>query len=717
MGIKLDWEVESEGGWSEIGEDPTEIAARQRRWRRWRTTTIVVLGGSALIGAFVAARLYITGQQLRGDLEATIAAETTALRLSDREAFMVIQDSAAGWKDVQTATFDHYTSGGLPLEVTGQIIELEITDPHAHAVLRERLGGQDVQVVWFYEHFAGGWKHVSPDVSFWGNAAKKVTLHIDYYYYTKDEVFTESLSGRMNSWWESACRLLNCADQPPRMSVRIEPDPLLKVGQAEYDPSTLLIPSPLLGRSPLDGSLDPLLLNTLAGFMAEHWAATLVPLDGSQSPDSDATWLRSEVSLWLRSQFAPDSGVVAPVLGPLFDKYGQAAGSAFIARVRAGESVQIVLNDLTGNTAQMPTVGMETYFTQRLQSELELIRQGNAVEAMLLFSDPQRDRTRELNYLASLGPSADRLQVVSTRSYAGLVWAETHIITHSDSGQDVTWVTYEPFRMLENRWVHTIPLIAEWGEVKEDRRSTVIVRYYDLDSPSVAGLADTLEGLYTRTASDLGVGTDSLPYIGVQIYIPGPGLASNTRPVATAAGAAAQIIQVNVTSPYGSIHTADQSASQFLADQTAYKMVLELVGYLVHPVNINSPLPAAIASVEARQLGLKTISYPPGSEIGDTMLNATYGDGTSKRPPRDIEELWATPDAFNTPGYRDYLSAEALIEVLVEQFGAETLPALITNLPISASVEDWLMRSLNIHTRQIEAEWRIRAAIRISEHQ
>ena len=126
MGIRLDWEVESEDDWEEAGEDPAAALARRQRLRRIRNIIIIVGGVIAAIGLAVTLRLRAISERLQIQLETAVAAETLALRLGDRGAFLGLQADEGEWRRIQADVFDEYQELGSRLSVPGEILDMQI---------------------------------------------------------------------------------------------------------------------------------------------------------------------------------------------------------------------------------------------------------------------------------------------------------------------------------------------------------------------------------------------------------------------------------------------------------------------------------------------------------------------------------------------------------------------------------------------------------------
>jgi len=95
MGIRLDWQVESEQTELRAQEDPE--ARQRRRVAQRRLALLVIAIGSllCLVASLVIWRLQQVDNRYRGDLIDTVEPEVAALRLGDLDAFMRIQRSRA----------------------------------------------------------------------------------------------------------------------------------------------------------------------------------------------------------------------------------------------------------------------------------------------------------------------------------------------------------------------------------------------------------------------------------------------------------------------------------------------------------------------------------------------------------------------------------------------------------------------------------------------
>jgi hypothetical protein len=289
MGIQLNWEVEADDGWRKVSEDPEVVEARRRRDRRIRRVILIVSVILLAAGGIIAYRLITVGEQIRSALEETVAAETLALRIGNRDAFLSAQSDAEGWQQQQEQTFNQYQSEGKQLEIPGQIIKMDISADRARVTLREIDNGTEYYVIWFYQRDTEGWKHIAPSSGYWGNPKERNTEHVNIEYYSDDQPLVDVLVGLLDSWWETACEHIDCANEIEPIRMKIQPEQMAEPGWADYDPRTLLVPSPLPGRSRIDGAVDLAFRKKLASQIAWRWARDIMGGETSEYPD--VKWL------------------------------------------------------------------------------------------------------------------------------------------------------------------------------------------------------------------------------------------------------------------------------------------------------------------------------------------------------------------------------------------------------------------------------------------
>ncbi|MBN1429174.1 MAG: hypothetical protein JXB07_12435 [Anaerolineae bacterium] len=672
MSIKLDWEVESEGGWKEVGEDPGAIAERQRRVRRARNSLLVVWVLILILGGGIVYRLFTVGQQVRAALEATVAAETLALRIGDRESYLAIQSDIGEWWKIQETMFEEYQSTAIPIDVTGQIVQMDITADRARVTLREIYDGKEYHVMWFYQRDADGWKHVAHDPRFWGERRERKSAYFDFDYYSADQELVETLVVQLNKWWNTACSLTSCTSKPDHIQVLIEPDRLAKVGWAEYDANTLIVPSPLIGRFQVGESAAPSLTIRLSDLIAGRWAEHI---SGGESPDySEIHWLESELRLWLQQAFVPGQPP-APLLTPLVETYGQQIVPQLTARIKMGDELPATLEALTGTPVSDLQVGWEHYLAYRLRADAALIAGGHETEAILLYRDPERPTSSTMSYAEEAQP--DSIQVLSLRRYGELWGANIHYTMRYRYGEEKS--SFVLFRLLNKRWVITFPVREDLGTVQETHGKHVVLRYFDIDTPLIGDLLSELEQTYTQVSAHFGIAEDG-PNITMGVAFVGSPFAH----------------ELEVSYPSDRIALLEGGTTEQVYVDAKHNLIFILVCQAMEcqPLfesdsdNVKALLASTILMWELNRW----------SVYSDDV--AQVWTERSRQMPESLESLWTT-DVYVS----SIVCAEVLIDLLVERYGEEAVAKLAINISQAGSMDDWLHRSLGIHTTDIEAEW------------
>lgn len=660
MGIKLDWEVEAEGGWEEIGEDPSAIAARQRRRRRFRNTLIGLLAAALLAAGGVALRLRQARQERRVELERVIATETLALRIGDRDAFLGAQTDVGEWRRRQADAFEAYRALGVV--PTGEIVEIEVDREQARVVLRERLDEEPYLVTWFYMWEDGGWQHTIPPAGAWGATAESASAHFDATFPEADRPFVEVLLAQLDGWWRAACKLTGCAEYPPRPRVRVVTDPMAEVGWAAYDEWTLVIPSPSMGRVP-EGAPgpDPALTRTLAGIVATRWAEISTPGTGEPlRPTSDLAWVEGELTDWLRHQIDPDLPT-SDFLGPLADTYGPYAVPALLTALEENQRFVPALEWATGAPAADLPVNWEGYFAHRLRAEAELIEQGYATEAALLFGDPEtpRDAGVIINVPTERRADPATIRVTGTQAVGDLTLAEVRFREAEASDEPGEMLAYEPFRLTDGGWVHAQLALSQWGGTARQRTRNISIVHHELDGEAVAGLAQALQAVYKQAQTDFGLPAEENPQF---YFVVAPYSLETFFAREQMSFYPDDAMFLDVLSPYAAVRSAGVSPQEYIRAVAAWKLVGAMVSYQAAPVSTQTALPIAFVGWELDRLGVE--------------------------PSALSEEARLALD--------DSEAALVLIELLVHTYGEEAVPPLLAGLPHADDIDDWLAESIGL---------------------
>jgi hypothetical protein len=689
VGIKLDWEVESEGGWDEVGEDQQAAVDRRRRAQRVRHVLIGLLFVAVLGAGVVTWRLRQVGRQLEADLEATVAAETLALRIGDREGFLAVQSDLGGWQRAQERTFEEYQALAPALEVPGEVLDLAVDGREGQVTLREVVEGQPYRVQWFYEHANGGWRHVPAPVESWGDQAELATEHFTVVYHTADEEFAQALSARLNKWWATACLLTRCEDAgaPPPLEVRIEPDSLAEVGMASYDENTLIVPSPLLGRVPEGEAVDPALWRMLASLFAGHWLGPNPDRSPGLTPDE--AWADEEMAAWLAHEL-DNSLSPSTVFGPLVAAYGLNVLPDFREMVGRGEEVLPALESATNTPLANLPIEWGTFFAHRLRAEALLIDSGHETEARLLYRDVGREPDGAANVSVETLAHPDSIVVLGTRLSGEVTWAEVRYV---DDSAEESLIAYEPFRIVDGRWLHTDPTVGDWGGELREESASLRLDYYALDAAHVEGLLPQLEGVYDQVTADMGIAPGSH---FVALLLTPSGMSYSLRYGLT----------IFVPSPYAVTRPADTSAPGYVALTATQSLVEGLVAHQIGPYPVNHPLAYAFVSLEMERTGLP---------IDERMMPLTVDEPIAVDAPPSLDSLWSGSTSGAAYSEADYLAARLLLDLLVENYGPEAIPELLAKLPDSANIDDWLTRSLGIEASVVEPDWRARLDAALQE--
>ncbi|MBI5959078.1 MAG: hypothetical protein HY866_10110 [Chloroflexi bacterium] len=397
MGIKLDWQVESEQSQVKATEDPD--ARRRRQIARHQMLAVIgalacVLAG---IGGLIAWRLWSVDSRLRQDLLDTVEVEITALRVGDLANFMAVQRSASdSFLLEQSRHFEEYQQlkQARRIELTGEVLSTEIDEPRGRVVVQEIIDGVPYQVVWFYWHYedAGsndqpGWRHVPDDLTFWGEEREIKALPVTIHYQALDEKLAQALAPRLQDWWTRGCQLITCRQTLPPLKVEIVADRQKLLGWAADDAWTLRISSPLVGRSRADLPLAPELESDIAHQIADRLVAYAAG-DLGLLPYTDAAWLQSEIGRWLADSFL---GVNNNFVQSLVAGYGPGVPNTLLAAVQGGALLDGALLAVTGVPAamlspdQLNTLVWRDFFQWRLQQEWSLLAQGDSAAFLSLY--------------------------------------------------------------------------------------------------------------------------------------------------------------------------------------------------------------------------------------------------------------------------------------------------------------------------------------------
>jgi len=408
MGIRLDWQVESEQTQMRATEDPEARRQRHRTRRRLLLIMIALAAVVALIIAAVIWRLDSVDTHYRQDLLDTVEIEVTALRLGDFPGYIAIQRSTdPNFTLEQSREFEAYQQlkQAHRVELTGDVLDVTIDDLRGRVVLQETIDGVPYKVVWFYWYYEDGgerdqpgWRRVPDDLTyFWGEDRAIERDGVRVTYRDLDEDLATALAERVEGWWRRGCEIARCAAFPPDLHIDIVAARPPAIEWAASDPWTLTITSPLVDRARADVPIPP----DMERAIARQIAARVVRFaSGGAVPVaySDAAWLQSELANWLGASLLAGEGALvsdASFVGTIITQYGPDAPVTMITALGANAALNDVLAAVTGvslpllSTDQLDDLNWRGFFQWRLDLEARLLAQPDSGGAFLSLYDQE----------------------------------------------------------------------------------------------------------------------------------------------------------------------------------------------------------------------------------------------------------------------------------------------------------------------------------------
>ena len=444
MGVELNWEIDAAEDQARQSEDRRRGRGRGRK--PFLFLVLLLLLASVAAGALWL-RLKEVEQQQERLLRATVEAEVAALRIGDLQAWLALQDSGDPNRQLEgSRDFDAWQQHKLDSinPPGGEILALALQGEHAWVQVQEYIGGEAWAHTWFYRLTDDGWRHVSGEAGWRGNAQsyRSDGLRIDYD--DIDETLAQELAPALEEWLRQACDLLECAPAPA-LSVHIQTRP----GEPRWSTDSswlLLLPSPSSGLAPAAQILDDRLRGSLAQMLAGRLVGEL-----AGQPDSgwtrEARWLHSSAVSWLADRMLrPASG--QRLLESMESVFGDGTVSRLILQLDPSASLHLV-NDVAGARA-LQQAGLDWSDLLAWQLGLEnLYRQRNDLPAFLSLydlQDPALEVLARARYAVGEfeGPvTVDSVAQVSATEATALLRAMT-----SGAGGSVP----VHFRLVEGRW-------------------------------------------------------------------------------------------------------------------------------------------------------------------------------------------------------------------------------------------------------------------------
>ncbi len=459
MGIRLDWEIESENaGKHSATEDPNVIRTRRQVRVRFLLTFLVVLGIVLGVGALIVWRLNEGERRLEQFLRDTVESEVTALRLGDWNAFSRVQRSAdSNWIDIQQSRFfDDIQAAKLETDITltGTIRDVEIDGSRGRVLVEEISDGVPYVRTWFYWRYEDGWRHVPPDYTFWGPAQQYNGGTVTVSYRGLDDPFARELGLSIEGWITGVCAaILQCGDFP-HITVEILPDD--SIGAPHWHPDNpwvIRVVSPFVGRARYDEPFSGDVKNILASLIAERLIERSGSVSTPSTPPADTAYLRQSAAAWLIGRFIGMS-TDAYLIDSLSREYGSSAVGDLL-KVSQPDGAMAALAQVPALNADGVSLGdarldWRDFLTWRLRLENTAL---NETEFLWLYAPVAEGIARE-RYLR-FDPNAQMLEptvieVISGTGSEGTPQLEAVVrYTGADGTQTEGRVL---FRLIDNVW-------------------------------------------------------------------------------------------------------------------------------------------------------------------------------------------------------------------------------------------------------------------------
>ena len=394
--IRFEWNVESQ---KMERSDSEDIQAKRRRRRNLLLLAALIgllLTTIALCLLFVRQRIYEVETQYAQLLQDTVKAEVAALRIGDLNSFLNVQNAEdADWIHRQRLMFQRYSdlkSSGA-IELTGSILAVDIAGQRARALVQEDINELPYARLWFYRRSGDGWRHVAPDLAFWGEPASLETPDILVNYRASDHEFARQISAALQDWIARGCEILDCGDLPV-MTVDIKPAAKEEVAWTNEPAMRLDIRSPYVdiarADSPFDGRLQLLVSRMLAERLVNahtNYLAAAYP--------HDAYFLRGRAIAWLGEEFTRlDSG--AFLMRSIAENYGDDKVARLLTQLSATSDMSI-LEALLDQPLEDANLDWRDFIEWRLALESEFITAGKQNEWLSLY-DTSDESVRLIAY-------------------------------------------------------------------------------------------------------------------------------------------------------------------------------------------------------------------------------------------------------------------------------------------------------------------------------
>lgn len=395
--IRLEWDIETQKIEKSDSEDPKTKWARRRNLFRLLLLILILIGLAGAGVLFVQHRLEEVEDQLDQLLRDTVQAEVAALRIGDFDTFINLQRSATNeWLNNQQLTYQHYEqlkTTTSELKLTGTVLASEIEGQRGRAIVEEIIDGVPYANVWFYWRYADGWRHVPPDLTFWGEEKTIESDKVTIRYRTVDEMFAQQLQETISNWLTRGCTILGCS-QTPQITIEIVPDSSETAFWADEANWVLRLQSPYVTGAradlPFEIQLQILVANTIAERLINMQTNYL-----AVNRPHDVFYLRQAVIGYLVEQFVQvDTNSV--LMESIADQYGQDKIGQLVQLFTPTADMTIIQQVVQPPLGQA-NLDWRDFITWRLSLENELITSRSEGEWLNLY-DTNDETVRSTAY-------------------------------------------------------------------------------------------------------------------------------------------------------------------------------------------------------------------------------------------------------------------------------------------------------------------------------
>jgi hypothetical protein len=422
MGIKLEWQVESSNVERnknrQHNEDPD---AWKRRWRAFFRLVLFVavfLGVIACGVWLVSQRLNQVDTRQKQLLENTVSAEVAALRVGEEETFMNLQRSATNdWIDAQAQNYDRYQTlkAQSDINLTGRVLNSAISGQRGRVQIEEIESGVPYVRTWFYWNYdtitdaqgevveQGGWHHVPPDYTFWGEPQQTDTSRYSLRYQALDAPFAQALQTSLTQWFEQLCAIADCTTLP-FVTIDVVANPNIQIAWAEGEAWQLLVSSPYISRARADMPFDSAYQINIATLVATRATSHLMV---APSDVYDAKFFRTAFIAWLVGRWV-QLDTQAYLLESVARQYGESALGNLLKAMQPNSDLSLLVNVLGITDITQANLDWRDFVTWRLQLEANALINRDQDTYLRLY-DTSNDTTRQSIYdrfSANLAPSA-----------------------------------------------------------------------------------------------------------------------------------------------------------------------------------------------------------------------------------------------------------------------------------------------------------------------